>query len=57
MAELMRKELKYVIGIEQYLRMRKKLDLLMKPDSHGVNGSYMVRSQYYDSLTDADLIF
>ena len=29
MAELMRKELKYVIGIEQYLRMRKKLDLLM----------------------------
>jgi len=55
MAELMRKELKYVIGIEQYLRMRKKLDLLMKPDSHGVNGSYMVRSQYYDSLTDADL--
>lgn len=27
----------------------------MMPDSHGVNGTYMVRSQYFDSLTDADL--
>lgn len=55
MADRMRKELKYVIGIEQYLRMRRKLEALMTPDVHGVNGEYMVRSQYFDSLTDADL--
>lgn len=55
MAEIMRKELKYVISIEKYMRMRKKLELLMVPDQHGVNGEYPVRSQYFDSVTDADL--
>ncbi len=55
MAERLRKEWKYVIRIEDYLRMRPKLEALMTPDSHGINGEYMVRSQYFDSLTDADL--
>lgn len=50
----MRKEIKYVIGIEDYMRLKPKLKMLMRADSHGDGGRYTVRSQYYDSLTDAD---
>lgn len=55
MAVKMRKEFKYIIGMEEFWRIRKKLDLLMIPDAHGNHGEYLVRSQYFDSLTDADL--
>lgn len=50
-----RKELKYVIKIEEFMRMQTKLKLLMTADTHGVNGEYLVRSQYFDSLNDRDL--
>lgn len=55
MAAIFRKELKYVISEENYLRIQSMLEALMEPDQYGTNGSYMVRSQYYDSITDADL--
>lgn len=55
MTAIFRKELKYVITEEVYLRIQPMLEAVMMPDEHSINGSYMVRSQYYDSLTDADL--
>lgn len=55
MTENVRKEWKYIINIEKYRQIQKKMECLMIPDSHGTHGSYVVRSQYFDSLTDADL--
>lgn len=55
MAAIFRKELKYVMSEANYLRIQGMLDALLQPDQYGTNGNYMVRSQYYDSITDADL--
>lgn len=55
MTQIFRKELKYVISEEVYLRIQGLLDSVMEPDKFGVNGCYMVRSQYYDSISDRDL--
>lgn len=52
---IFRKEIKYVVPIERMVSLEKKIDRIAARDSHGVHGSYMVRSQYYDSLTDGDL--
>ena len=55
MAPIFRKEQKYIIKEETYLRIQSLLEAVMKPDKFGVDGNYMVRSQYYDSMTNADL--
>lgn len=55
MLSVYRKEIKYVIPLEAFVSIEGQLDLLMKRDSYGENGTYRVRSQYYDSLTDRDL--
>lgn len=55
MAPIFRKEQKYIIKEETYLRIQSLLEAVMKPDKFGVDGNYMVRSQYYDSMTDANL--
>ena len=55
MAHIFRKEMKYIVTIESFLRIQRLLQSVLQPDEHGVDGAYMVRSQYYDSLTDADL--
>lgn len=51
----LRKEIKYIIPKIEFLRLKKHLEALMRKDSHCSDGSYMVRSQYYDSLRDQDL--
>lgn len=55
MITVFRKEIKYVIPIELFARLQPRLEQVLEPDAHGSGGSYPVRSQYYDSLTDADL--
>ena len=55
MEEIFRKEIKYVISKIEFLKIKKQLDLLMIKDTHGKNGTYFVRSQYYDSLKNQDL--
>ena len=55
MRTVFRKEIKYVISRVEFLRLTKHLDVLMQRDTNGVNGTYIVRSQYYDSLGDRDL--
>ncbi len=55
MAGRYRKELKYVINEAVYLRIERLLSQVMQPDENCSDGSYMVRSQYFDSLMDSDL--
>lgn len=52
---VLRKEIKYRISKIDFLRIRKHLDALMDKDKNGHNGTYLVRSQYYDSLRNQDL--
>lgn len=51
-----RKENKYIIPLEQAISLRNKLDWIMERDQHGNDGRYLVRSQYYDSITNQDLL-
>lgn len=55
MITVFRKEIKYVISLEGYLRLQKQLESLMQRDRYGNHGTYAVRSQYYDSAADQDL--
>lgn len=55
MLEVLRKEIKYLVPIERFLILKKKLELVMEKDKHGDDGSYRVRTQYFDSLNDQDL--
>ncbi len=55
MSVVYRKEIKYIIGRSEYLKIANNLNLLLKKDTHGDDGKYMIRSQYYDSLGDRDL--
>lgn len=49
-----RKEWKYVIPVMEYLRLKPWMSQMLKPDSHGVDGCYTVRSLYFDSIYDND---
>lgn len=53
--QIFRKEIKYVMAEEAYLKIQNWLEAVLEPDRFCRNGRYMVRSQYYDSLSDADL--
>lgn len=55
MLDVYRKEIKYIIPVEKFTKLKSVLDALMEKDIHGTGGGYMVRSQYYDSLSDTDL--
>lgn len=55
MLEVLRKEIKYIIPIERFLVLEKRLNLMMKKDSYGDDGKYTVRTQYFDSINDQDL--
>lgn len=55
MNTVFRKEIKYLIPRNSALRLQRDLDKLMERDSYGNNGSYFIRSQYFDSLYDQDL--
>ena len=51
-----RHELKYEISYPEYLAMRKRLRLIMKPDPHtDENGRYQIRSIYFDNADDKAL--
>jgi hypothetical protein len=51
-----RHELKYQIGIADYLAIRQRLRPVAKSDSHtGPDGRYMIRSIYFDNTDDKAL--
>ena len=51
-----RHEEKYLLSYGQYVLLRQKAAALLKPDSHGKNGSYTVTSLYYDDPMDTALL-
>ncbi len=48
----LRHEVKHEINASDLLILRQRLRAVMKPDSHAVNGRYMIRSLYFDNLDD-----
>lgn len=53
--EVMRSETKYLLSRSDAARIKEKLLLVMKPDSYSENGSYRVRSLYFDTPDLADM--
>ena len=51
----LRHEVKHEISESDLLILRQRLRAVMKPDSHAVNGRYMIRSLYFDNLDDKAL--
>ena len=47
-----RHELKYQINASDVMAIRRRLQILAKPDPHARDGRYLVRSLYFDTLED-----
>lgn len=54
MRNVFRKEIKYYVSFSEFYRITDRLDALMTRDVHGDNGTYHIRSLYFDSLGDRD---
>ena len=50
-----RHEVKHEISLSDYYVLRQRLGVVAKPDIHGENGSYRVRSLYFDDAYDTAL--
>ena len=50
-----RHEWKHEITTSDLVALRARLQVLMTPDSHGVNGRYQIRSLYFDTPADKAL--
>ena len=50
-----RHELKYKISYSNYLEISKRLKTIMEPDPHTRDGTYTIRSVYFDNLYDKAL--
>lgn len=55
MRTVFRKEIKYLIPRGTALSLERRLREVMERDTHGDDGNYFIRSQYYDSVYDRDL--
>ena len=53
--EVMRSETKYLISRRDAMQIKEKLLAVMKPDSFSENGSYTVRSLYFDTPDLSDM--
>lgn len=51
-----RREVKYLISLEDRLYLLEALDKLLVPDAYGGYNGYVVRSVYFDSLANDDYI-
>lgn len=50
-----RHEWKHYINLQDVYILRSRLDALMKKDSHGTDGTYIISSLYFDDLKDTAL--
>ena len=50
-----RHELKHEISLMDYYVLRQRLQAVAQPDIHGENGSYKIRSLYFDDDFDTAL--
>lgn len=54
MNEVLREEKKFLINIEDFLRLSHRLDQVMLQDAHNGTHGYCIRSLYYDTIYDQD---
>lgn len=54
MNQVLREEKKFLINIEDFLRLSHKLDQVMIQDGHNGTHGYIIRSLYYDTIYDRD---
>ncbi len=54
MLEVHRKELKYLISLPEATDLKAKLGFVLKSDPNNKGNGYMVRSLYFDTLSDSD---
>ncbi len=50
-----RKEIKYLVPVEKINYLKSIFDNILERDQYGKNGTYVVRTQYYDTLEEDDL--
>ena len=51
-----RKEVKYLLSLQDRLFLLDALDHILPPDAYGGYDGYTVRSVYFDSITNEDYI-
>lgn len=54
MNEVLRKEKKFIITLDEYYRIKNKLEKVIKLDSNSNGEGYIVRSLYFDTIDDTD---
>lgn len=55
-ADEYRREIKYTIPVESFYNLRNYLENYLEPDQHSNDTGYTVRSLYYDSFNNRDLL-
>lgn len=51
----LRHEWKHIINASDLIILRQRLQAVMQPDEHALNGKYEIRSLYFDNLSDKAL--
>ena len=54
MIQVLRREEKYPLSMGEAIRYSHKFSQILMPDAYSENGSYMVRSLYFDTVDDKD---
>lgn len=54
MKQVLRFERKFLLPLEEYHRIRGRVDRLLPKDSHTGRDGYLIRSLYFDTLRDGD---
>lgn len=54
--EVTRREIKFLLTVQEYARVKRLLAGQIPPDPHNAGGGYNVSSVYFDSLHDDDLL-
>jgi len=56
MLSVLRSEIKYALPLHECSILKDKLSKLMLPDPHNGSSGYSIRSLYYDTMYDTDLV-
>lgn len=54
MLNVLRQEEKYPLNLQEAIQFSHRFSQLLMPDQHSGNGSYLVRSLYFDTVDDKD---
>ena len=54
MNQVLREEKKFLISIDEFIKLSHKLGQIMSEDVHNGTNGYMIRSLYFDTVYDGD---